>query len=158
MRIKIDLPSLLTALSLTINLLIGFLYRSEIPISKDIGILLVSFGGLFFVYTLLYLRRGFFGETEPELGFLITNGPYRFCRHPLYLSFIVMILGFDLALRSAVGIIFTATLSIPALIYRAKIEDRLLRNRFGREWEDYANRVGFLFLKLGRSPRDEKST
>ncbi len=158
MGIKIDLPSLLTVLSLTANLFIGFLYRNEIPVSKDIGILLVSFGGLFFVYTLLYLRRGFFGGTEPELEFLITDGPYRFCRHPLYLSFIIMILGFDLAFRSVVGIIFTATVSMPALIYRATVEDRLLRKEFGREWDDYANRVGFLFLKLGRSHRDEKVT
>jgi len=145
---KIDLPSLFSVLSLLINILIGFLYRNEMPISKDIGIGIVFFGVLFFVYALLYLRSGFLGETEPELEFLITKGPYRFCRHPLYLSFITMILGFDLAFRSIVAIVFTVALSIPALTHRARVEDGLLAKKFGKEWENYANRVGFLFPKL----------
>jgi len=42
-----------------------------------------------------------------------------------------MILGLDLALRSAVGKIFTATVSMPALIYRATVEDRQLRKESG---------------------------
>jgi len=42
-----------------------------------------------------------------------------------------MILGFDLALRSVVRKIFTATVSMPTLICRATVEDRLLRKESG---------------------------
>ena len=101
----------------------------------------------FFVYVLFYLRSGFFGETEPRLDFLITDGPYGFCRHPLYLSFIVMVFGVDMAFRSVIGIVFTLALSIPSVIYRAKKEDALLRNKFGEDWKNYAVRVGFLLPK-----------
>jgi len=157
-RPKIDLPSLFMALSLTINLLIAFLFRSQIPVPKEVGATIMIFGGLFFVYVLLYLRSGFFGETAPELDFLITKGTYQFCRHPLYLSFIIMILGLDMAFGSVVGVAFTITLSIPTVVYRARTEDRLLRKRFGKEWEDYANKVGLLFPKFGKRELEPEKT
>jgi len=145
---KVDLPSLFMVLAFTSNLIVCYFDPFEILGLKEIGIVLFVSGGLFFVYVLLYLRNGFFGETEPKLDFLITAGPYRFCRHPQYLSFIIIILGFDLMFMSAVGIVFTFTLSIPSVICRARVEDRLLRKKFGKEWENYADRVGFLFPKL----------
>jgi len=145
---KVDLPSLFMILAFTSNLIICYLDPFRILGSKEIGVALLVGGGLVFIYVLLYLRSGFFGETEPKLDFLITAGPYRFCRHPQYLSFIIMLLGIDLLFMSAVGIVFTFTLSIPSAVYRARVEDRLLRQKFGKEWENYADKVGFLFPKL----------
>lgn len=145
---KVDLPSLFMVLSFTTNLLIGLFYPTEIPLLKEAGLTLCVFGSLFFAYVLFYLRRGFFGETAPMLDFLVTKGPYRFCRHPQYLSFIIMILGFDIMFRSIIGVVFTLTLSIPSAVYRARVEDRLLKDKFGKEWENYADRVGFLLPKL----------
>jgi len=135
-------------LSFMANLSIGLFDPFEIPVPKEIGLALLVLGSLFFVYVLFYLRNGFFGETEPRLDFLITEGPYSYCRHPQYFSFIIMILGFDLMFRSILGVVFTLVLSIPSVVYRARVEDRLLRKRFGEEWEDYAKKVGFLFPKL----------
>ena len=137
-------------LSFMANLSIGLFDPFEIPVPKEIGLALLVLGSLFFVYVLFYLRRGFFGETEPRLDFLLTQGPYSYCRHPQYLSFIIMILGFDLMFRSILGVFFTLVLSIPSVVYRARIEDRLLRKKFGSEWEEYAEKVGFLFPKLRR--------
>ena len=151
---NVDLPSLFMVLSVTTNIFIGFLDPTEILVSKKIGVVLLIFGALIFFYVLLYLRSGFFGETEPKLDFLITKGPYRFCRHPQYLSFIIMILGIDLMFRSVIGILFTFILSIPSVVYRAKIEDTLLRNKFGEEWENYADKVGFLFIRFRRQRKN----
>lgn len=117
---------------------------------KRLGGDLVVVGALLFAYAVAYLRSGFFGETEPKLDHLVTEGPYRLCRHPLYLSFIVLALGLDLVFDSVLGLAFTVFISIPSAVYRARVEDRLLRERFGEEWEDYAERVGFLLPKLGR--------
>lgn len=150
---NIGLPSLFMALSFTANIFIAFLDPTKIPLPKEIGLALLVFGSLFFVYVLFYLRRGIFGETEPTLDFLVTNGPYRFCRHPLYLSFIIMILGIDLMFVSIIGVMFTFLISIPSVVYRARVEDELLRNKFGEKWENYANRVGFLFPRF-RKPKN----
>jgi len=151
---KVDLPSLFMVLSFTTNLFIGFLDPTEILVSKEIGVALLVCGFLIFVYVLFYLRSGFFGETEPKLDFLITKGPYGFCRHPQYLSFIIMILGIDLMFRSFTGIVFTLAISIPSVVYRARIEDQLLRNKFGEEWENYADKVGFLFPRFRRKRKN----
>lgn len=147
---NVDSPSLFMVLSFAANLIICFLDPIEVSVSKDIGVALLICGSLIFVYVLLYLRSGFFGETEPKLDFLITKGPYRFCRHPLYLSFIIMILGIDLMFRSVMGIVFTLVSSIPSVVYRARIEEGLLKNKFGEEWENYADKVGFLFPRFRR--------
>ena len=147
---KIDLPSLFMVLAFTSNLIICYFDPFKMLGSEEIGIALLISGCLFFVYVLLYLRSGFFGETEPKLDFLITTGPYRFCRHPQYLSFIIMIFGFDLMFRTILGVFFTLTLSIPSVVYRGKVEDRLLKKKFGKEWEKYAHRVGFLFPRSKR--------
>lgn len=135
-------------LFLTVNMLICFLDPTELPVPKEIGLILFIFGGFVFVYVLLYLRTGILGETEPNLHNLITKGPYKFCRHPLYLSFTIMILGIDLVFRSIVGLVFTFTLSIPSSIYRARVEDQLLKKEFGETWKNYADKVGFLSPKL----------
>jgi len=147
---KVDLPSLFMVLAFTSNLIVCYLDPFETLGLKEIGVALFVSGCLFFVYVLLYLRSGFFGETEPKLDFLITTGPYRFCRHPQYLSFIIMIFGFDLMFRTILGVFFTLTLSIPSVVYRGSVEDRLLKKKFGKEWEKYAHRVGFLFPRSKR--------
>lgn len=144
-RSKVDMPSLFMVLSFTSNLVVCFFDPIKRFGSREVGVTVLVSGGLIFAYVLFYLRSGFFGETQPRLDFLITKGPYRFCRHPQYLSFVIMILGIDLMFGSVIGIIFTVVLSIPSAVYRARIEDRLLRNKFGEEWENYASKVGFFF-------------
>ena len=111
---------------------------------------LMVVSAILFVYTVAYLRRGFFGETETVLDHIVTGGPYRIYRHPLYLSFIVLILGLDLLLGSVLCVAHTLFLSIPSVVYRARVEDKLLRENFGAEWVAYAERVGFLIPKLTR--------
>ena len=147
-RSKVDWPSLFMVLAFTSNLVIGIFDPFKIPVLREIGIILIVFGSSFFVYVLFYLRKGFLGNTEPKLDFLITKGPYRFCRHPQYLSFIIMVLGFDLMFRSMIGIAFTIFLSIPSVVYRARVEDKLLKNKFVNEWENYAKDTGFIFPKI----------
>jgi protein-S-isoprenylcysteine O-methyltransferase Ste14 len=145
-----DLPSFLMVLLFTANIVVAFWdpFRSRDFAMAGKALIVVSV--VIFVYTLAYLRRGFFGETEPVLDHLVIVGPYRFCRHPLYLSFIVLILGLDLWLGSFLGVAHTLLLSIPSAVYRARVEDGLLRERFRAEWAAYAERVGFLLPKLTR--------
>jgi len=146
----VDVPSLLMVLTFTSNMVIGLWLTTDVFMLERIGEALLALGALLFVYVLAYLRRGFLGSTEPNLDHLVTEGPYRLCRHPLYLSFIFLVLGVDLMMRSPVGVAFTLLLSVPSAVYRGRIEDKLLREKFGHEWEVYAREVGFLFPRLTR--------
>jgi len=149
--LKVDKPSLIMVLTFTGNIFVSYIYPSNTFLPRGFGEALLVSGFVFFAYVLVYLKDGFFGETEPKLDQLIVDGPYRFCRHPQYLSFFVMILGIDLMFRSFIGVFYTFILSIPSAIYRATIEDKLLREKFGKEWDNYADKVGFLFPKFSRT-------
>ena len=89
------------------------------------------------VWSLLTLRRSF--SVFPEARKLITHGPYRFVRHPLYTAYfftytLVMIPRFGLpaVLLIAIG--------IGAEILRSKNEERLLRLAFPG-YDEYARTV-----------------
>lgn len=149
-RQKVGLPALMMVVAFTVNIVVNFWDSRRIFIPREAGWSLLVSGGLFWVYILSYLREGFFGNTEPVLDRLVTDGPYKFCRHPLYLSFILIVFGFDLLFGSVVGIASTVTFSIPSTVYRGWVEDRFLREKFGEEWDEYADRVGFLFPRFRR--------
>jgi len=149
-RQKVDLPALVMVVAFTVNIVAGFWDSRRIFIPKEVGWSLLVSGGLLCVYVLYYLREGFFGNTEPVLDRLITGGPYKFCRHPLYLSFIVLVFGFDLLFGSVIGIALTVAFSAPSAVYRGWVEDRLLREKFGEEWDEHAGKVGFLFPRFRR--------
>ena len=42
---------------------------------------------------------------------------------------------------SVLGVTSTLFLSIPSTVYRTRVEDKLLREKFGEHWEDYAEKV-----------------
>lgn len=94
--------------------------------------LLLSLGGtLFGLYTLLYNRPGNFSIHPRPLrrARLITSGPYRFIRHPIYLSVFLFLLG--LALYAGhpagwVGVLVTSA----AMAGKMQIEERYLAERF----------------------------
>jgi protein-S-isoprenylcysteine O-methyltransferase Ste14 len=72
---------------------------------------------------------------------LITSGPYRLSRHPLYLGGNLFIfLGAALFLESPCGILLTA-LNILLVDMMARREEKQLEREFGEEWLNYRRRV-----------------
>lgn len=70
---------------------------------------------------------------------LITNGLYRYLRHPRYLGVIVFTLGIALVFRSWVAIILILLLTM-VLLWRIHDEEALLHQEFGASWEAYASK------------------
>lgn len=71
---------------------------------------------------------------------LITEGPYRFSRNPIYAGGILGLTGLAIALDTAAGL---AVAVILALGVRQMViaEERYLEARFGNEWREYRARV-----------------
>jgi protein-S-isoprenylcysteine O-methyltransferase Ste14 len=79
---------------------------------------------------------------------LITNGPYRWIRHPLY-SFGGLLF---LCMSLVTSIWLIPLLAIPTsviLIQRTSIEEQILRSRFDDEYQRYSGRTGRYFLRIG---------
>lgn len=111
---------------------------------------LVLAGGLLNVIGLLTLRRAFTIMTEART--LITTGPFRWVRHPLYTGHFVMFLG-SLILRLHSYTVVLYVLFAVGQVWRAKIEERKLVRAFPL-YDDYRRRTGMFFPRLrpGRSP------
>ena len=71
---------------------------------------------------------------------LITSGPYRLIRHPIYLGEVFFGLSIPMILGSLYGFIIMLA-PIPMLIYRIRIEERTLVSKFGQEYLDYASKT-----------------
>lgn len=127
---------------------IGWLTRCSLPIPRQLGralgaaIFLVGMGA--FVWIVAHLKEAFLGEVAPVTDRLIKNGPYHWVRHPLYLSMIIVLLGIAIAFRSLWGVVGVFVLFLPAVVYRAKLEDIALSQKFGSDWKDYASNTAFL--------------
>jgi protein-S-isoprenylcysteine O-methyltransferase Ste14 len=71
---------------------------------------------------------------------LITSGPYRFIRHPIYLGEILYFLSIPVIFGSVYGLIVMLVL-VPMLIHRIGVEERALISKFGQEYIEYTRKT-----------------
>ncbi|MCF6466071.1 methyltransferase family protein [Clostridium sp. Cult2] len=142
------LPSILNVIAGIGVFIISFLVEIRVPISTEVakflGLFIVSVGITLVIWSAMHIKEAFFGEVEPKLDVLVKNGPYRFIRHPVYLGMTIAFTGLPIALRSWLGLIGVFFLFLPSEIYRAKLEEKALKSKFGSEWEDYTAQTGFM--------------
>lgn len=75
---------------------------------------------------------------------VITNGPYRLVRHPMYTGFALLILATPFALGSYVALV-PALLLIPVLVFRLLDEERVLRKELAG-YAEYCERTRFRLI------------
>ncbi len=68
---------------------------------------------------------------------LVTSGPYRFLRHPSYSSAIVTLIGLGLILNNWVSLILVVLIPLPGFLWRIRVEEQALFQRFGNEFLEY---------------------
>jgi protein-S-isoprenylcysteine O-methyltransferase Ste14 len=85
---------------------------------------------------------------------LVTNGPYRWVRHPFYLAFAIGVIANTLVTANAFLAIF-GTAAFLMIVARTSIEERKLIERFGDSYRDYMQHTGRFLprLRRGREPR-----
>lgn len=81
---------------------------------------------------------------------LMTNGPYRWIRHPLYTFGTLLFLAL-VVLTTVWWLGLFLLPAIWALVWRTRYEEANLTARFGDEYRLYMQRTGRFFPKLGRS-------
>ena len=72
---------------------------------------------------------------------IVTSGPYRFSRNPIYLGFVCLLIGFPFIFSSYWGLILSPVLIV--LLYRLVIqyEEAYLEKKFGETYSSYKSRV-----------------
>jgi protein-S-isoprenylcysteine O-methyltransferase Ste14 len=103
-----------------------------------VGLALVTFAAGLSLVTLFTLGRLF--GVHPAVRGLATSGPYRFFRHPMYLSYILADVGYNLEEWNLVTLLLVL-IGWAALVYRIHAEERVLSRHSG--WPRYAASVRY---------------
>ncbi len=112
-------------------------------VTKFIGFVAMLFGFVGYVASHVYLRGNWSVSNTVKQGHqLITGGPYRWIRHPMYASMILIVLGSGMILDNYL-IIGSSALVTCGYVVRARAEESLLRAEFAA-YRDYQRKTRML--------------
>lgn len=116
------------------------LYKESIIL--NISSFLLAFLSLaFMVWSRVILGENWSGRVAIKKNHdLITSGPYKYVRHPMYSGFIFAFLWSAILLGEVRGLISFIIL-ITGIVIKLGIEERFIREAFGKEYIAYAKRV-----------------
>jgi protein-S-isoprenylcysteine O-methyltransferase Ste14 len=105
------------------------------------GLVLVTIAALLSLASLISLGKSF--GIRPALRRLVTRGPYSFIRHPMYLSYVLGDVGYNLQ-EWNVGTLLLVLVGWTSLLYRIHAEEHVLSQDPG--WRAYVVRVPYRLL------------
>jgi protein-S-isoprenylcysteine O-methyltransferase Ste14 len=105
------------------------------PVGSSIGVILCVAGMAFLVWARQTLGRNWSqtvaAKKEPEL---VTSGPYRYIRHPMYFGGLIAAIGS--AIVCGDGWIFLTVILGSLFLWRVGAEDKLMAQQFPNEYPD----------------------
>ncbi|HUC96024.1 MAG TPA: isoprenylcysteine carboxylmethyltransferase family protein [Candidatus Saccharimonadia bacterium] len=108
-----------------------------------IGFCLFLLGLALSMWARLHIGRNWgMPMTKKEHPQLVTSGPYKFIRHPIYSGLLLAFLGSGLA-GNTFWLTFLA-FSLIYFIYSAKIEEKNMTSEFGKTYLDYKDKTKML--------------
>jgi len=79
---------------------------------------------------------------------LVTSGPYRLVRHPIYLGLTLLVAGEALAFANWLALLIVLCGMVPTFAWRARAEEKLLSRVFGERYEVYRQRTRMMIPYL----------
>jgi protein-S-isoprenylcysteine O-methyltransferase Ste14 len=111
---------------------------SSSPLIQYVGLSLIISGMIFRFVSIMVLGKFFTVDvTIREDHKLKKDGIYRYLRHPSYSGSILSFIGFGLSLNNWFSLLVISLPVTVVMIYRIKVEEKLLVEQFGTEYLDY---------------------
>jgi protein-S-isoprenylcysteine O-methyltransferase Ste14 len=108
---------------------------------RYLGLIMTAIGGFVRVATVFELGHRFSMFVAVQRNHrLKTDGLYRFLRHPSYFGALLVMTGWALVFRSAIGLLLTAAMCVP-IIALIRAEEEFLVREFGEQYRSYQQRT-----------------
>jgi protein-S-isoprenylcysteine O-methyltransferase Ste14 len=120
-----------------------------------LGLILTLAGYFLFIWSVIMRGKYAVSWEMPENHKLITCGPYRYVRHPSYLGYFLMFFGLFFVWPN----IFTIfpLMAIPGYVQITHTEEKLLVERFEREYQEYQKKTGRFIPRLRKREKETSS-
>lgn len=151
------LPSWIAAIVVVLQVLgifeIGTLDYTQYPpttVFRLVGLAFFIVCGILQVSAFQSLGASYSTEAVILKGHHLQTGKwYRWIRHPQYFFQLLSDIGAGLALGSWLVLPVVLLAELPALMMRARLEEKILQSHFGNAYTDYKKKSGFFFPFIG---------
>ena len=117
-------------------------------LTDALGIAITFAGIAFAVWARVYLGGNWSSSVTLKVGHqLVRSGPYRWVRHPIYTGLTLAMLGTAIVRAQLRGVI-AVVLAYIGFKIKSKIEERVMTDTFGPEYDDYRSHTGAILPKL----------
>ena len=112
------------------------------PMMEALGVMLVL-AGLALAFLAVRQMRLAHTPLDPHgsVKAIVTSGPYRISRNPIYLGFACTLIGLPLALGTYWGAVLSPVLALGMTTLVIRHEEAYLQKKFGDEYARYKSRV-----------------
>lgn len=137
------LPRLLWAIQGVTLFLVYYLSNEKAKITEDgfafaIGVVVTVIGLIYGIWTFRFLAKPMITKE------LVTSGPYRYTRHPMYVALYIILIGIGLLFFTKPWFI-VLLIFIPFWYIDCKLEEKQMTDLYGEKYKEYKKRVG-MFL------------
>ena len=118
--------------------------RIDVPASGFVALALIGAGLSLDLWAILAFRKAktTVNPLAPEnTSAIVTGGPYKFSRNPMYLGLLIVLTGLMVYLGDPTNVLLLAAFVAAVTLLQIRPEERILSSKFGAEYEAYASQT-----------------
>ena len=139
---KITFPPIILLASIVLQVILLFSFPISVDLSSLLGLILIFSGVSLVVVSLRFMRKmktTFIPDGTPEV--LISSGPFKFSRNPIYLGMLTILVGVAFLMSSLSAIIIAFVFGTIINFTWIAHEEKKLHELFSEDWENYSSKV-----------------
>jgi protein-S-isoprenylcysteine O-methyltransferase Ste14 len=144
MKRPILIPPHILGFCVTIEMMFIFVFREYRVITFPfnlIGIIGIVFGQGLIILTHSFMKKHKTTVKYHKSTLLVTEGPFRFSRNPMYLGMEIVLIGLSVLVGNAIGFIFPLLGFAFFQWYFIPFEEQKAGQEFGDDYTNYCKRV-----------------
>ena len=139
---EITFPPVILLASIVLQIILLFSFPISVDLSSLLGLILILSGISLVFVSFRFMRKmktTFIPDGTPEV--LISSGPFKFSRNPIYLGMLTILVGVAFLMSSLSAIIIAFMFGIIINFTWIAHEEKKLHELFSEDWENYSSKV-----------------